>query len=231
MTQPSKTALTALISVLLSATFLQGCGGGGARNELSTDEVHVRASADGLAAPDGSGWVGSLGSSIVNFDMPWSSRESDSSNAYINTMFHRRFDSQEARYAAMVDDALRAELALEAFAVSAAEVAQGDEERLAGLISLMASGQATDEDMLNSMDRVRRNRAAVSDGLTEAQSWTQTFAEVRDRAEMELPGSAQAGQLAQSVTHMNRWTNELAAVTDRMETSAERVAAQFGGGQ
>jgi len=223
----------ALIAVLMGATLLQGCGGGGAINELTDDERHLRNRASDLAAPDQPGWAANLGSSILNFDMPWSSREGagDSDNSYINGMFRRRFDSQDARYSAMADDALRAEQALETFAISAEQVAGEDEARLAGLIAMIASGDAENNDMVSTMNRVRRNRMAVNDGVVEAQSWAQTFGEARDRAEMEVPGSAQAAQLARSVQQMDHWSNELVRISDRMNTSSDRVAAAFRGGR
>ena len=223
-------AAVALLT-LLTPILMVGCGGGGASDALSDNEVYVRNAAGDLAMPGSQGWAGNLGSSILNFDMPWSSRETDSENTYINTMFRRRFDSQQGRYSAMVDDALRAEYALEAFALSAAEVAVEDEGRLAGLIEMIAAGQAENQDMVSTMNRVRRNRLAVGEGVTEAQSWAQTFTEARDRAEMELPGSSQAAQLAQSVANMNQWTNELVHTADRMNTSSERVAAEFATGR
>ncbi len=212
-----------------TALVLAGCGGNAGRSELTQSEVHVRQSAAGLGAPaePRGGWANSLRSSLLNFEVPWGASESDSSNAYINAMFDRRFESQEARYTAMVDDSLRAEVALEAFVVSAREVAREDETRLAALIALMAAGHAEDEDIMISMNRVRTNRMAVDEGLAEARAWERTFTEVRDRAELELPGSAQAAQLSHSVASMGRWANELVTISDRMSTSTGRVAAEF----
>lgn len=221
------TDLRFIAPFLVISVLLGGCGGNvQQQDELSRSELLVRERAGDLGAPDErrSGWTRF---NLLSFDVPWGSRESESSNEYINAMFHRRFDNQGARYAAMVDDALRAELELEAFVVAAQEVAQEDEERLAGLIALMAAGLAQSEDIIISMSRVRNNRTAVDEGLAEARSWEQTFSEVRDRAEMELPNSRQVAQLSRSVNAMGRWADELMNIADRMSTSTERVAAEF----